>query len=214
MDNIPQIKPDKNVVDTQAAKQIISAKSVILPEVNPSQSVSQEISNNSENSKGKFKFTPKHKKILTISGVFIIIILFAVIVPLVNLYLKSKPLIASGRKMADTVKSQDLNLIKLGLEDVNTNLKPALAAYKFVSWMRIFPYAGGYIKDLGHVLKGGDHGIKLGALVLTTVEPYADFLGLKTKETTNGEQTAQERIDFILLRFPILQKMQMKLHGK
>jgi hypothetical protein len=62
---------------------------------------------------------------------------------------------------------------------------------------------------VGHATSAGQAGLDAGDIVLTTIQPYADLLGLagganNVLAAKTGEQTTQERIDFIVKTIPDL----------
>ncbi|HLD91925.1 MAG TPA: DUF4012 domain-containing protein [Patescibacteria group bacterium] len=154
---------------------------------------------------------PKHKikirKIYVIIPSILLGILLVIAVPLIiflaelnSVYKNISPLISSVN-IEDTVKlKNDLVLIK----DSVTGLKKS---YFLISWMKIIPWAGKYVSDLGHGINAATYTLEAGDTTLTTVEPYLTVLGFKD-DGKDSTKTSQERIDFIVNSIPeIIPKM-------
>lgn len=79
-----------------------------------------------------------------------------------------------------------------------------------IAWERWTPFVGNYISDGKHILTAGAAGIEAGELALTAIEPYGDLLGFTVSESSQvlaaetGEETAKDRIDFIVQAIPSL----------
>ena len=69
---------------------------------------------------------------------------------------------------------------------------------------------GTYVADGKHALVSGQAGLEAGELAITAIEPYADLLGFtggsgnQVLAATSGEETAKDRIDFIVQAIPSL----------
>lgn len=216
MDDIPQINPDTNVPKDNSSTEITGVKekpkeSILLP-VDTKELVSPKpffkrfnIFKKKRNREVRPVSNRKRvaKRVILISlAVFIVFF----VLPFSNLYFQARPLIASSQKLIAASKSQDLPLIKSSLDQVEADLKPVAGSYKLVAWMKYLPFGGVYVADLGHGINIARDGVSLGKIVITTIEPYADFLGLATGGAQSGEQTAEDRIDFIIAALPEIAK--------
>lgn len=152
---------------------------------------------------------PKAKKILVwvSSIVGILLILVGIVGFLVfNVYKKALTVRESVSALVAAGQSQDLNVIKAQLADTRTKVDAFKGSYKLISWMRILPWVGGFVSDGQHVLNASDAGFDAANILLATIEPYADIIGLTGggSGALDGDQTAQERIDFIVKTIPEL----------
>ncbi|HKB88266.1 MAG TPA: DUF4012 domain-containing protein [Patescibacteria group bacterium] len=151
---------------------------------------------------------------------FILILLVAVGIPAFLTYQKGLVLYKSIKNLESSAKSQDLSQIKTQITSTSKALSDFKTSYILLSWTRIIPYFGGYVSDLGHAVNAAQAGMDAGQIVITTIEPYSDLLGLKG---TNGQQaapaadgakTAQDRIDFIVKSLPSLLPQIDNISGK
>jgi hypothetical protein len=141
---------------------------------------------------------------------FIVFLIVAAGVPAFLTYQKGMVLYKSVKNLQVAAKSQDLSQIKPQIISTQKSLKELKSSYKFLSWTQIIPFIGSYVADLGHTINAAEAGMEAGTIVLTTIEPYADLLGLKGAEgqqaaqDLDGAKTAQDRIDFIVMSLPSL----------
>jgi len=174
---IPQIK----VEDLPAAQASQPAQPVVLPK--------------------------KTKKALLIAlGIVGVLLIYSFITGFV-VYRKVIALKNSATALVAAVKSKDLPKIKAELANTKKSLSSLKGSYKLIAPGRLMPILGGYIADGGRMINAGGYGLETADIVLTTIEPYADLLGLsdgKVKEAKDGEKTAKDRIDFIVKSIPDL----------
>lgn len=141
---------------------------------------------------------------------FILIVIVAIGIPAFITYQKGMALYKSVKNLEVAAKSQDLSQIKPQIEATKKSLSGFKTSYMIFSWTRIIPFVGGYVSDMGHVINAAQAGMDAGTIVLTTIEPYADLLGLKgangqqAASDLDGAKTAQDRIDFIVKSLPSL----------
>lgn len=141
---------------------------------------------------------------------FILILIVAAGVPAFLTYQKGMALYKSVKNLQVAAKSQDLSQIKPQITATKKSLSEFKTSYIILSWTRIIPFVGSYVSDMGHVINAAQAGMDAGTIVLTTIEPYADLLGLKSATgqqavaDLDGAKTAQDRIDFIVKSLPSL----------
>jgi hypothetical protein len=154
----------------------------------------------------------------TLIGIIFLFLIYNAVVGFL-IYRKGMVLAESVGKLIDSAKSQDLATIKAKIDDTRNSLSNFNSSYKLIAWERFVPFVGPFISDVGHGITAGQAGLDAGEIVLVTVQPYADLLGLKGGEEAvlaakTGEQTTQERIDFVLKTLPdILPKIDL-ISGK
>ncbi len=155
----------------------------------------------------------KNKKLLikiSLALITLVLVLIVVIgVPGFLVFQKGILLKKSAQNLKDAAKSQDLTKIKSQIDITQKDLGNFKSSYKLLSWTKILPFVGGYVSDLGHSITAASAGLDAGKIIVSTIEPYADLLGLKNatnqkEETKDGAKTAQDRIDFIVKSLPEL----------
>ncbi|KKR74383.1 MAG: hypothetical protein UU16_C0001G0034 [Candidatus Woesebacteria bacterium GW2011_GWA2_40_7] len=151
----------------------------------------------------------KTKKVWLMVLIFFSVFLIYNLVVCFLIYQKGVKLATSLNQLSVAAQSKDLAKIKVGLDQTNINLGNFRTAYKFIFWAKILPFVGPYVKDGDHAATAAKAGIEAGQIVVTTIEPYSDLLGLQGGVSPilgakTGEQTTQDRIDFIIKTIPDL----------
>ncbi|QQG41142.1 MAG: DUF4012 domain-containing protein [Candidatus Woesebacteria bacterium] len=151
----------------------------------------------------------KTKKVWSIIMVLLLVFLVYNLVACFLVYQKGVKLASSLNQLSKDAQSKDLAKLKTSLEQANVKLNDFRVAYKLISWAKILPFAGPYVKDGDHAATAAKAGIEAGQIVVTTIEPYSDLLGLQGGASSvlgakTGEQTTRDRIDFIVKTIPDL----------
>lgn len=151
----------------------------------------------------------KYKKVWLGIGAFLIVFLVYNLIAGLLVYQKGKKLADSVNKLSLAAKSQDIGKIKSEIRNTRKDLNSFGNSYQLLGWSKIVPKLGGYFSDGSHSIKAGRAGLDATEIVLTTVEPYSDLLGLKGGNAvlgvqSSGEKTTQERIDFLVKTIPDL----------
>jgi hypothetical protein len=124
------------------------------------------------------------------------------------IYQKGMRLMGSAKALSQAAESQDLGAMKTEIGNTKRSLDSLSRVYKMVAWEKFLPFVGAYISDGSHAITAGQAGLDAGESVLTVIEPYADLLGFKDGQNVlaakTGEETAQDRIDFIVKTIPDL----------
>ena len=147
------------------------------------------------------------KTIFYILGFILVFLVFNAVSGFL-IYQKGLKLVESAKTLSQAAKSQDL--AKINAEIVNTKraLDAVSSSYKLIAWEKFLPFAGNYISDGSHAIAAGQAGLDAGNSLLKVVEPYSDLLGFTNGQAVlgakTGEQTAQDRIDFIIKTIPDL----------
>lgn len=159
---------------------------------------------------------PRRKGLLIILGVIGIILVYSVISGLI-VYGKAMQLKKSVSGLMAAGKSQDLVKIKSELAKTRSSLKTLESSFVVISPFKLVPFFGSYVSDANHLVNAGLYGMDASDIVLTTIEPYADLLGLtggKDNTMGDGTKTAKDRIDFIVKSIPDLIPNIDKISGK
>ena len=198
MDNndIKQIKPTEPA-DTVKGENTSEGGSILDPNGVKSQS-SKEVMPK----KKRFELTKRKKVILAVLGVLLVIVLINAAL-LFNVSNKMNAFMTDSQALKYAVTTQDMNLIKSELDNTEESLSDLKSAYGLISWMKYVPFVGVYVSDGSHVINAAEHGMEVADLVIVAIEPYADLLGFTNgTEASSGEETAADRIDFIIKAIP------------
>ena len=199
-DFIPQIKPGE--IENQAntfklpnkngkSEVLVSSQTDTLKKVIEKQEDNPEVK--------KKKKRPFLKRLLVVLLIFVGIHTLLIF----NLALKIKTLSTQAKQLKAALTAQDMVLVKKELEDVEKSVKSTRTAYAPLGWASVIPYLGSYVSDGRHAVNAGVYGVEVAKDFFTTIEPYADLLGFKGgAQSSNGEKTAAERIDFIVKALP------------
>ena len=124
------------------------------------------------------------------------------------IYQKTTKLVNGAKTLSQAAKSQDLAKIKAEVGNTKKLLNSVSGTYKLVAWEKFLPFIGAYIADGSHAIAAGQAGLDVGESLLTVIEPYADLLGFAGGQNVlgakTGEETAEDRIDFIAKTIPDL----------
>ncbi len=194
---IPRIDQNKNLESREG--------SILIPRINV---VTEEVGSDPNSSQ---KYSPKkifrkyNKLFFVAIGVLLLFLLVEGFLAY-RLYTKVMAARNSANTLVAASKEQDLDKIKKELENTRTSLTSVEGAYKPFLWIKYIPFVGVYISDGEHALIAGGFGIESAQVVISAIEPYADIIGLSAngKEAASGEETTQDRIDFVVKSIPDL----------
>ena len=152
--------------------------------------------------------TPKKNKkwlsvLLTVFSVLLILTTITATLAFFFGYVPAKKIYSQTLQAQDKVNElkiaisdKDLNLSKVKLQELKESLNQIEASYNKVSYAKALPYLKDYYKDGSLLISIGYDAIDTGNILITSVEPYQDFLGLKGS-ATDAEQSTQDRITFL-----------------
>ena len=144
-----------------------------------------------------FKSMLKSKKTLTVLVVFIVLILFSVFgiyLPAAKVYKDAKVTYADAQSVAWAVKNQNVSLASGQLAKTKTDLTQTQSDLHAMGYLQFIPIANWYYNDADHLVNAGEHGLNAATLLVDSIAPYADLLGLKGQGSFVGG-TAQQRIE-------------------
>ncbi len=212
--NIPQIKPDTVTVDEVQKTDAVSQTTEV-------QSINEPVSNSAETETTKDKLgfikkfftkqkndnpteTPKpvskNAKIIKWALLAILVIfLVGLVVPGVFVALQAKKVMASAQDLKATLSTKDIGQIKGGMNKLKSDLNGLKKVYVLTSLARVVPFVNGYWNDGSNAINGGIHGLEAAEIIVNTIEPYADIVGLTGQGgAKSGEENAEDRIQFIV----------------
>lgn len=214
--SIPKINPEVGPApEPKVINEAATGDSILIPKIG--QPIIQDkeplvqgqptpaLPNNNNRSNNMTAKQFKYKKLFMGIGIFLLVLVVYSVVAGLMLFQSGKKLIASSQKMADLGKAGNLPGMKSEVPNVKKSLSSFKTSYTLVSFLRIVPFVGGYVSDLGHAVNAAGSGLEAFDTVLTVAEPYADVLGFsQATGTESGEKTTEERIDFIVKTIPDL----------
>ena len=154
------------------------------------------MSSNVQNNKKRFSFK-NHKKIVIALSVilfFFVVLIVAVILPAQRTYASAKKTYAQMQVTINAIKKQDIALASIELNKTRADLTETQNNLNSMSYLRFIPIANGYYSDASHLMKAGFYSLDGGKVLLDSVIPYVDVLGLKGKGSFVGG-TASQRIE-------------------
>lgn len=148
------------------------------------------------NNKKRFNFK-NHKKILI--ALFIVLFLFAftifaVVLPAQRTYVSAKKTYAQMQVTINAIKKQDIVLASIELDKTRADLTKTQNNLNSMSYLRFVPIANGYYSDASHLIKAGFYSLDGARVLVDSIVPYVDVLGLKGKGSFVGG-TASQRIE-------------------
>jgi len=183
-------------------KKTEEGETVLLPKIELNDG--EEVPKKRKMKKLKFKL-PKGKVIKIVGGVVAaFIVIFAIAGALsYRVYKQARRTEKSVKELIAASEEKDFGKLKQELENTKEEVKKLQSTYKTITWMKIVPFIGGFVKDGQHGLNAALHGIEGAEIVIETIEPYAGMIGFTTKEpqVENGE-TTQNMLDFVIKTIP------------
>jgi len=149
--------------------------------------------------KRRSNFFQKHRKlILGIAGVFLLFLIFGIIIPLLGVVKSAKITYAQAKLLSVAAKQQNIEVASVELVKTQAALKDTQKRMNALFYLHYIPVANFYYDDASHLINAGDEGLKAAAVVVQSLKPYADVLGLKGQGSFVGG-SAEERIKTAVL---------------
>ena len=140
--------------------------------------------------KGKIKFLPKLLGILVL--ILILIGLF-VVLPAFATYKSAKLTYQQAKAVSFAMKQQNVELASTELEKTKISLADTRKNFDKMFFLRFVPGVHFYYNDADHGFKAATEGLSTATIVIDSLKPYADVLGLKgTGSFASG--SAEDRI--------------------
>lgn len=124
----------------------------------------------------KIKISPKIPAAIAI--VLILIGIF-VVMPAYATYKSAKTTYFQAKAISTALKEQNVELASAELEKTKTSLLKTRKNFGRMFFLRFVPLASFYYNDADHGLKAADEGLKTADIVIDSLKPYVDVLGLK-----------------------------------
>lgn len=129
-------------------------------------------------------------------AVVVVLFLFFVLVTIQSLavYASVKATYAQALKAQDALKQQNVTLASDELAKTKAKLVDTQNSLHAMVYLKFIPIASWYYNDADHLVNAGFHGLDGAAILVDSIEPYADLLGLKGQGSFTGG-TAEKRIE-------------------
>ncbi len=142
----------------------------------------------------KSRIKLRSRKVYAVVGVIFVLLLVLIIIPSLLFAISAKKTYAQAKITMDAVKAQDITLIGKELKNTKASLEDTQTKLNLLMVMRFIPGPNIYYNDAQHGVKAGLHAMDAADTFVTSVEPYADVLGLKGQGTFEGG-SAEQRIE-------------------
>lgn len=152
---------------------------------------------NSMNLKSIKRYFQTHKRakwVVVILLVLFVLSIFTIIIPGINTYKSAKITYAEVKVAEAAIKKQDITQAGVELKKVRTDLTQTQKDLNSMGVLNFLPIAHGYYSDAQHLMKAGFYGLDAADVLVASIEPYADVLGLKGQGSFVGG-TASQRIE-------------------
>jgi hypothetical protein len=144
-----------------------------------------------------FKVLLKSRKVQIAVGILVVLVLFSVFgiyLPATKVYKSAKVVYADAQAASWAIKQQNVTLASDQLVKIKTDLTQTQNDLHAMGYLKFVPIATWYYSDADHLLNAGFHGLSAATLLVDSIKPYADLLGLKGQGSFSGG-TAQQRIE-------------------
>ncbi|HSW98130.1 MAG TPA: DUF4012 domain-containing protein [Candidatus Saccharimonadales bacterium] len=139
-------------------------------------------SENTMSRRGKVKIS---KRFLIITAVvvaiFVVIILVGVVLPAQKTYVAAMATYSQAKLAYDAAKKQNIELAGTEIKKTQVKLAQTQKELAAMGYIKYIPLANNYYNDADHLLKAGADSLDAANLVVTSLKPYTDVLGLKGK---------------------------------
>lgn len=147
-----------------------------------------------ESKQFNFSKTLKFLTVIVLVGFIMALILgIGVGIPLFRAYQDGRAFYRSVLAVKEAVKSQDISRTKEAVLEAQGQLERLNSQMSTLAWLRVLPLVGSYANDAFVFLGASKEGLETILIVVEAVEPYADLLGLKGRDTFTGG-TTEDRI--------------------
>ncbi len=154
-------------------------------------------SNSRANLKEKFKKLIKNRKFqvsLAIISLLVVFFVLAVVFPALKTYQSVKVTYAQAKVTADAIKKQNVEKASVELAKTKDDLEEVQKNLHSMAYLKFVPIASWYYNDADHLVNAGFEGLDSATILIDSVKPYADLLGLKGQGSFVGG-SAQQRIE-------------------
>jgi len=135
--------------------------------------------------------------VLIIVGVLIVV---GIILPGINLAVQVRATYSQAKKVIAAAKQQNVEVASQELAKTRIQMAKTQKAVQLMGYLGFVPVVGWYYNDAVHVVNAGLAGLDGGKVLVDSVTPYTDVLGLKGKGSFVGG-SAEQRIQTAVTTF-------------
>lgn len=138
------------------------------------------------------------KQVFIILGIIIaVLFVFGLILmsPVQKVNSDAQATFAQVKNTVAALKKQNITLASAELDKAKEKLTQTQKSLDAISYLKFFPIVGMYYSDSQHLVKAGFYGLSAVRVLIDSIEPYADLLGLKGKGGSFVQGTASQRIE-------------------
>lgn len=128
--------------------------------------------------KRRKKISPQLKIILIILAIIIVGIVITAI-PAYATYKSAIKTYQQAKNIATAIKQQNVALASEEMEKTKAGLADTRKNFNNMIYLKFVPLVNMYYSDADHALKAADQGLKSATVIIDSLKPYADVLGLK-----------------------------------
>lgn len=159
-------------------------------------------SENSSSSSFRLRRIHMSKRSLLIAvliiGVLGILSFIGIVLPAQRTYASAMKTYAQARVAWTAIKQQNIAQADTELQKTKADLEETQKSLHAFSYAGYIPLVGGYYNDADHMLAAGFHSLNATLILVDSVKPYADVLGLKGQGSF-AMGTAENRIQTAIL---------------
>ena len=162
---------------------------------------------NSADKKYLRKGSGKNKRRLL---VFLILLIFALVVPSIFAYFGFKETLTHGKGVVAAYKSQQFDTLKKEVVSTRNGLQKANISLSFLFWLRAIPILGGYYSDAKGFVNAGVEELSALDKILASLEESKAQLGFDGNPKSGPERVTQA-LKLLNKSLPLLDKVEGNL---
>jgi len=148
-------------------------------------------------------FKPRKKWFFIGGGIFLFLVIFLVfflVLPLLQMKKQALVFTAEAKGIYEGLQSQNLNKAVEKVASTKKEFEKLNGQYQKMIWLRAIPFIGGYYRDGQRIFTGGRFLLESADLVVESLKPYSDLLGLEgdSQKRDEKEMTTEERLILVL----------------
>jgi len=129
-----------------------------------------------------------------------VFLVFFLVLPLLQMKKQATVLAGEAKGIYEGLQSQNLNQSVEKVASTKAEFEKINKTYRRMVWLKAIPFVGGYYRDGQRLFSGGRYLLETADLVVESLKPYADLLGLEGEEDKKEEKemTTEERLILVL----------------
>jgi hypothetical protein len=145
------------------------------------------------------KRSPKNLKLIGgVIAVVVLVLVLGLLLPAYSLIKSAKATYTQAKALSAAVKQQNIDIASTELVKTQERLTDTKNKLHRLGYLHYIPLANFYYNDADHMMNAGDEGLKTAKIVVDSLKPYADVLGLKGQGTFTGG-SGEDRIKTAVL---------------